>query len=76
MSTSYNSLRNQLARGICAGNRTQTVKGRSVLSSKKDVLLRHSVSDRFHIVCSICHTDLKVAIAAVTSELVVAPLSG
>ena len=47
-----------------------------MLSRKIDVMLRHPVSDRFHIVCSVCHTDLKIAVAAIASELVVAPLSG
>ena len=47
-----------------------------MLSSKIDVLLLHPVSNRFHVVCSVCHTDLKVAVAAIASELVVAPLSG
>lgn len=47
-----------------------------MLSSKIDVLLRHPVADRFHVVCGFCHTDLKVAVAAIASELVVTPLGG
>ena len=40
------------------------------------VLLRHPVSDGFHIACSIRHTDLEIAIAAIASKIVVAPLRG
>ena len=74
--TPDDSPRNLLARGVCAGNRTQAVKRRRVLPGKKDVLLRHPVPDRFHIACSIRHADLEVAVAAVAGELVVAPLGG
>ena len=65
-----------LTRSICTSDRAETVEWRSVLPGEIDVLLRHPVTDRSHVVRGLCNTDLEVAVAAIASELVVAPLGG
>lgn len=47
-----------------------------MFSSEVDVLIWHSLSNRFYIMCSVCHANLKVAVAAVAGEIVIAPVSG
>ena len=44
-----------------------------MLTGEVDVSLRHSISDCLYIVGSVSSTNLKVAVAAVTRKLVVAP---
>lgn len=69
-----NPSRHHLPRRVGTSDRTQTVKRRGVLSSEVNVLLRHTLSDRFDIVCGVSHPNLKVAVRPIAGKLVIAPL--
>lgn len=47
-----------------------------MFSSEVNVLVGHSVSDSFHIMCSVCHANLEIAVAAVAGQFVIAPFGG
>lgn len=74
LSTPNDPPRNLLTRSVCTSNRAQTIKRRCMLSSKVDVLLRHTMSDRFDIFGGVSHAKLKVAVAPIAGKLVIAPL--
>ena len=47
-----------------------------MFSGEVDMFLWHSMSDRFNIMCSVVHSDLKIAIAAVAGQIIGSPLGG
>ena len=65
---------NCLARSIGTCDSTQPIKRGGVLSSKPNMVLRHSVPHAFHITRRIFHPDLEVTIAPITRKLVSTPL--
>lgn len=69
-----NPLRNLLARSIYTRDSPQPIKRRRVLSGKVNILVRHPVSDYLYITRRVRHPDLKIAVAAIAGEFVVAPL--
>ena len=75
LSTVDDPPRYPFARVVRTSDRSETVEWCSMLPSEVDVLFRHPMPYRFHIVRSVLYAHLEIAIAAVAGEIVVAPLS-